>query len=79
MGKDPLYIASDVADIKAVATGTADLVFYNNGQSCCSVERIDVHKDVYDDYIKAFVEEVKSWKTGLPTEAGDIGPLTPAE
>ncbi|MEP6725766.1 MAG: aldehyde dehydrogenase family protein [Bacteroidota bacterium] len=76
-GKDPLYIADDVEDVKAVAVGTADGAFYNNGQSCCSVERIYVHEKIYDAYITAFVQEVKTWKTGLPTEEGVyIGPLT---
>ncbi|MFT3934651.1 MAG: aldehyde dehydrogenase family protein [Chitinophagaceae bacterium] len=76
-GKDPLYIADDVEDVKNTAIGTADGAFYNNGQSCCSVERIYVHEKIYDDYIKAFVEEAKSWKTGSPTESGVyIGPLT---
>ena len=76
-GKDPLYIADDVSDVKAVAAGTADGAFYNNGQSCCSVERIYVHEKIYDEYVTAFVQEVKSWKTGSPTEQGVyIGPLT---
>jgi acyl-CoA reductase-like NAD-dependent aldehyde dehydrogenase len=76
-GKDPLYVTDDVADIKAVAAGTADGAFYNNGQSCCAVERIYVHKNVYDQYVAEFVREVNSWKTGLPSEDGVyIGPLT---
>jgi acyl-CoA reductase-like NAD-dependent aldehyde dehydrogenase len=76
-GKDPLYVADDVTDINAVAAATADGAFYNNGQSCCAVERIYVHKSVYDTYIDAFVNEVKSYKWGLPSEAGVyIGPLT---
>lgn len=69
-GKDPLYVADDVKDIEAVAAGTADGAFYNNGQSCCAVERIYVHEAVYDEYISAFVKEVRSWKIGLPTEEG---------
>jgi acyl-CoA reductase-like NAD-dependent aldehyde dehydrogenase len=79
-GKDPLYVADDVADVKAVAEGTADGAFYNNGQSCCAVERIYVHEKVYDQYVNEFVKEVKSWKLGAPTEAGVyIGPLTRGE
>ncbi len=79
-GKDPLYVADDVVDIKAVAAGTADGAFYNNGQSCCSVERIYVHEKVYDSYLEEFVKEVKSYKMGAPTEAGVyIGPLTRKE
>ncbi len=76
-GKDPLYVANDVDDIKKVAAATADGAFYNNGQSCCSVERIYVHESVYDEYIKEFVKEVSSWKVGEPTEPGVyFGPLT---
>jgi acyl-CoA reductase-like NAD-dependent aldehyde dehydrogenase len=79
-GKDPLYVADDVADVKAVAAGTADGAFYNNGQSCCAVERIYVHEHVYDQYVDAFIKEVKSWKLGSPTEAGVyIGPLARKE
>ena len=69
-GKDPLYVADDVKDIKTVAQATADGAFYNNGQSCCSVERIYVHKKVYARYVEEFVKEVKSWKAGQPTEDG---------
>jgi acyl-CoA reductase-like NAD-dependent aldehyde dehydrogenase len=76
-GKDPLYVTNDITDIKAVAAGTADGAFYNNGQSCCAVERIYVHEDVYDRYVEEFEKEVKSWKIGSPTEEGIyIGPLS---
>jgi acyl-CoA reductase-like NAD-dependent aldehyde dehydrogenase/gamma-glutamyl-gamma-aminobutyrate hydrolase PuuD len=79
-GKDPLYVADDIADIKSVAAGTADGAFYNNGQSCCAVERIYVHEKVYDQYVNEFVKEVKSWKIGPPTEDGVyIGPLSRKE
>jgi len=76
-GKDPLYVADDIYDIKNIALGTADGAFYNNGQSCCSVERIYVHEKNYDPYVRHFLEEVKSWKSGLPTEENVyLGPLT---
>jgi acyl-CoA reductase-like NAD-dependent aldehyde dehydrogenase len=76
-GKDPLYVADDIADIKAAAASTADGAFYNNGQSCCSVERIYVHEKIYNEFVDAFVSEVKTWKMGLPTEPGVyFGPLT---
>jgi len=76
-GKDPLYVADDVADVKSVAAGTADGAFYNNGQSCCAVERIYVHEKVYDEYVDEFVKEVKSYKMGSPNDAGVyVGPLT---
>ena len=69
-GKDPVYVADDVADVAGAAAGIADGAFYNNGQSCCSVERIYVHEKIYDAFVEAFVTEVKSWKIGAPTEVG---------
>lgn len=79
-GKDPLYVTDDIADVKAVAAGTADGAFYNNGQSCCAVERIYVHENVYDQYVEEFVKEVNSWKIGKPTEQGVyVGPLSRKE
>lgn len=79
-GKDPLYVADDVIDIKSVAAATADGAFYNNGQSCCAVERIYVHEKIYDSYMEEFAKEVKSWKIGLPGEEQVyIGPLSRKE
>ncbi len=79
-GKDPLYVADDVDDIAKVAAATADGAFYNNGQSCCSVERIYVHEKIYDQYVDAFVNEVQTYKLGEPTADGIyLGPLTRSE
>jgi acyl-CoA reductase-like NAD-dependent aldehyde dehydrogenase/gamma-glutamyl-gamma-aminobutyrate hydrolase PuuD len=79
-GKDPLYVADDITDIKSVVADTADGAFYNNGQSCCSVERIYVHETLYDQYIDEFVKEVQSWKIGSPTGEGIyFGPLSRKE
>ena len=75
-GKDPMYVCDDV-DVKAVAASGVEGAFYNNGQSCCAVERIYVHEKVYDEFIEAFVEEAKTMKMGLPTDEGTfLGPLT---
>jgi acyl-CoA reductase-like NAD-dependent aldehyde dehydrogenase len=79
-GKDPLYVADDIGDIKAVAASTADGAFYNNGQSCCAVERIYVHEKVYEKYLEEFMKEVGSWKKGSPTDIGVyIGPVSRKE
>ena len=69
-GKDPVYVADDVVDVAGAAAGIADGAFYNNGQSCCSVERIYVQSAIYDAFVMAFVAEVRSWKMGSPTEDG---------
>ena len=76
-GKDPLYVADDVKNVEAVAAAVADGAFYNNGQSCCAVERVYVHENIADEFTGAFVKEVKSWKMGDPMQDDVyIGALT---
>ena len=75
-GKDPIYVCDDV-DVAATAAAVADGAFYNTGQSCCSVERIYVHRKVHDAFVAAFVAEVKGYKVGDPLdEATYIGAIT---
>ena len=79
-GKDPLYVMEDVADVKQAAINAAEGAFYNNGQSCCAVERVYVHEKIYDEFVAAFVEEVSTYKIGDPMKEGTfIGPLTRAD
>lgn len=75
-GKDPLYVCDDVADIKAAAESAVEGVVYNNGQSCCSIERIYVHENIYDDFVNAYVEDLKTYIPGDPMQDGvKIGSL----
>src|SRR5690554_3405235 len=76
-GKDPLYIMDDVADIKQAAINAAEGAFYNNGQSCCAVERMYVQESIYEEFTRCFLEEVSSYKLCKPTDKETfIGPLT---
>jgi acyl-CoA reductase-like NAD-dependent aldehyde dehydrogenase len=76
-GKDPLYVTDEVADLKQVANAVAEGCFYNNGQSCCAVERVYVHQNVYDQFITLFEQEVKALKVGNPMDrAHQQGSLT---
>jgi len=78
-GKDPVYICEDT-DIAKSAASVADGAFYNTGQSCCSVERIYVHRRIHKHFVEAFVEQVRSYRIGDPSdEATYIGPLTREE
>ncbi|PSN15669.1 aldehyde dehydrogenase [filamentous cyanobacterium CCT1] len=75
-GKDPAYVCAD-AKVAAAAAGLADGAFYNNGQSCCAVERIYVHIDVYDEFLEVFMATVKSFKLGDPTDPDTyLGPVS---
>ena len=76
-GKDPLYVMDDVTDVKQAAINAAEGAFYNNGQSCCAVERIYVQEGIYDEFLAAFIEEVKGYSMGDPLRTETfIGPVT---
>jgi acyl-CoA reductase-like NAD-dependent aldehyde dehydrogenase len=77
-GKDPTYVSED-ANVKNAAESLADGAMYNTGQSCCSVERIYVHEKIYDAFVTAFLETVKTFKMGDPMgEDTYIGAITRA-
>jgi hypothetical protein len=50
-GKDPAYVRAD-ADLKQAVETVVDGAFFNSGQCCCGIERVYVHKDVYDAFVK---------------------------
>jgi acyl-CoA reductase-like NAD-dependent aldehyde dehydrogenase len=78
-GKDPTYVCDDV-EVKNAAEGLADGAFYNTGQSCCSVERIYVHRKIAPAFLEAFVETVRGFALGDPEdERTYIGPLARKE
>ena len=77
-GKDAAYVRSD-ADVARAAAHIVDGGMYNAGQSCCAVERVYVHEDVYSAFVDAATEEVKKLRVGDPAEAGtSLGPLVRA-
>ncbi len=69
-GKDPLYVTDQVISLKETAESALSGAFYNNGQSCCSVERIYVHEKVYDEFLGHFLEAASKLKVGNPNEKG---------
>ena len=74
-GKDPAYVRPDVP-VEATAAELVDGVYFNAGQSCCAVERIYVHRDVYDDFVEAFVAGARGYVLGDPLDpATTLGPL----
>lgn len=76
-GKDPLYVMDDVEDIDKVAAAVLEGVVYNNGQSCCAVERIYVQEGVYDAFVRSYTEQARKLVVGDPTEAAtEVGPLS---
>ncbi|KAH8722624.1 Aldehyde/histidinol dehydrogenase [Phaeosphaeriaceae sp. PMI808] len=74
-GNDPAYVRKDV-DIKYVAAQLVDGAIFNSGQSCCSVERVYVHKDVHDILVAEMQEELKGYRMGDPFDPKTtVGPV----
>lgn len=74
-GKDPAYVCED-ASLELAAVNLADGAFYNAGQSCCGIERIYVHEQVYDDFVDGLVAEVRKLSLGDPRDQSTtLGPV----
>lgn len=74
-GKDPAYVRSDV-DVAWAAEEIVDGAIFNSGQSCCSLERIYVHADVHDGFVKAVQKVLAAYRVGDPFEIKtQIGPV----
>ncbi|KPK17840.1 MAG: aldehyde dehydrogenase [Myxococcales bacterium SG8_38] len=74
-GKDPAYVCRD-AELTRTAVNLVDGAYYNAGQSCCGIERIYVHQDVYESFLEAFVAEAKKLALGDPREpTTTLGPV----
>lgn len=74
-GNNALLVLED-ADIEKAVNAAAFGKFMHNGQICMAVNRIIVHKNIYDEFIQAFVKKAKNIKTGDPREPETmIGPL----
>jgi acyl-CoA reductase-like NAD-dependent aldehyde dehydrogenase len=78
-GKDPAYVRPD-ANLPHAIENLVDGAFFNSGQSCCAIERIYVHKKVWDDFLDGFVELTRNYVLGSPLdEATTLGPLVRPE
>ena len=74
-GKDPAYVRAD-ADLDYAAEQVADGAYFNAGQSCCGIERIYVHRDVYQPFVDRFVAVAESLKLGNPLDPeSTLGPV----
>lgn len=58
-GKDPAYVRADV-DVKFAAEQVVDGAVFNSGQSCCSIERVYVHADVHDEFLRELQAVLKT-------------------
>lgn len=78
-GKDPAYVRPD-AQFAATVENLVDGAMFNSGQSCCAIERIYVHRDLYPRFVDAFVALTRQYRLGNPLDpTTTLGPLVRAE
>jgi acyl-CoA reductase-like NAD-dependent aldehyde dehydrogenase len=72
----PVIIDSDVDDLEHIARRCAVGAYYNSGQVCLSVQRIYVHKSLYERFVGHFVRASQEMVVGDPLdEHVDVGPM----
>jgi acyl-CoA reductase-like NAD-dependent aldehyde dehydrogenase len=74
-GKDPGYVRPD-APLESTIEDLVDGAYFNAGQSCCAVERIYVHQDIYRDFVDGFVALTRQYRLGNPLMPDtNLGPM----
>ncbi len=77
-GKDPALVLPD-CDFEFTVANLVEGAFYNAGQSCCAIERIYVHEQIWDRFVEAYVAQTKQLKLGSPLAEGTtLGPVVDA-
>ena len=78
-GKSPAIIFPD-ADLERAIAGTADAIFYNQGQCCTAGSRLFAHKSIYDKVVEGVVARAGKIKVGHGLDPTvDLGPLVSKE
>jgi acyl-CoA reductase-like NAD-dependent aldehyde dehydrogenase len=74
-GKDPMLVLDD-ADVDVASSAAVWGAFVNAGQTCLSVERCYVHRNLYKDFLNACTEKTKKLivNHGLDHNT-DVGPM----
>ncbi len=76
LGGNAAAIVDNDAEIEPVVEKCVRGSFSNAGQICISIQRIYVHRDIYERFLELFVARTKSLVLGDPLdEKTDVGPL----
>lgn len=78
-GKDPAYVRSD-ADLGFAIENIVDGAMFNSGQSCCGIERVYVHRDLYEHFVEGATTLIGMYRLGNPTHSDtNLGPMVRAD
>jgi acyl-CoA reductase-like NAD-dependent aldehyde dehydrogenase len=76
LGGNGGLIVDDDADLATAAVQAARGAFVHAGQVCLSVQRIFVHRQVYDRFLKLLVDETQRFPVGDPMDEKTLaGPM----
>ena len=71
----PVIVEAD-ADLELAATKVATHAFSFAGQTCVSVQRVYVQREVFDDFVQKLVPKVEALRVGDPADdSTDLGPV----
>lgn len=74
-GNDPAYVAPD-CELESTVENVVDGAIYNAGQSCCAVERVYVHRSLYEEFLAAAEPLVRAYVMGDPMrDETTLGPI----
>jgi acyl-CoA reductase-like NAD-dependent aldehyde dehydrogenase len=78
-GKSPNIVFAD-ADFDAAMEGSANGIFWNQGEICSAGSRVFIQKEIYDDALSALTQRADAVRVGDGREAGTtMGPLVSKE
>jgi len=77
LGGSDAYIICEDVDLDAIIPICSKGRIVNSGQSCTSAKRFIVMEEIYDDFCRKLIQEMKKIKVGDPmNKETDMGPLS---
>jgi acyl-CoA reductase-like NAD-dependent aldehyde dehydrogenase len=71
----PMIVAAD-ADLELAASAASTYAFAYAGQACISLQRVYVHRDVHEEFVRLLLPKVEALVVGDPSdERTDVGPV----
>ncbi|HUJ94433.1 MAG TPA: aldehyde dehydrogenase family protein [Terriglobales bacterium] len=78
-GKSPNIVFAD-ADLQCAIPGSANAIFFNQGQNCVAGSRLFVHKSIFDKVIDGVAQQTKKFHIGPGLDLSTtLGPVVSQE